>query len=146
MNTLVLDASAALNLCFEESPTVSEFLFEFLIDGEALVPMLWKLEISNALLTGERRGRLSRAESTHYWNLLTTLPINQLNDSPMGEMIGLQSLARDTGLSACDAEYLRLALQEGLALATADLKLRRACQDCGVKVYPENLVSKGVQT
>ena len=139
-----MDASAALNLCFEESPTVSEFLFEFLIDGEALVPMLWKLEISNALLTGERRGRLSRAESTHYWNLLTTLPISQINDSSLRDMIGLQSLARDTGLSAYDAEYLRLALQEGLPLATTDLKLRRACQDCGVKVYPENLVSKGV--
>ncbi len=139
MNTLVLDASAALNLCLAESPSVSEFLFDFLIDGEALVPMLWKLEISNALLTGERRGRLSRAESTHYWNLLSTLPIYQLNDSSLREMIGLQALARDTGLSAYEAEYLRLALQEGLPMATANLKLRPACQDCGVKVYPENL-------
>ena len=136
MNTLILDASAALNLCFEESEEISEFLFDFLIEGEALVPMLWKLEISNALISGERRGRLSRAESTHYWNLLTTLPITQLNDSSMSDMVGLQALARDNGLTAYDAEYLKLALQEGLPLATADKQLRRACLDCGVEVRP----------
>lgn len=136
MNTIVLDAGAALSLCFEGSREISEFLFEFLIDGEALVPMLWKMEISNAFISGERQGKLSKAESIHYWNLLSTLPITQLNDSPMQETINLLSLARDSGLSVFDAEYLRLALQEGIPLVTADEELRLACLDCGVDVLP----------
>ena len=61
-------------------------------------------------------------------------------------MIGLQALARESGLSAYDTIYLQLALQEGLPLATADIKLCRVCRDFGVTVYPENLMSKGVLT
>ncbi|RKX92215.1 MAG: hypothetical protein DRZ90_14105 [Spirochaetes bacterium] len=55
----------------------------------------------------------------------------------MPDMIGLQALARDSGLSAYDAEYLKLAIQEGLPLATADNQLRGACMDCGVAVFPK---------
>ena len=47
---------------------------------------------------------------------------------------GILPLARERGLSVYDAAYLDLALKMEIPLATLDEALRRAAEDCGVKI------------
>lgn len=55
---LVLDASVALSWCFEdEGGDYALQVLDSLRTGEAIVPTLWMLEVSNGLLAVERRGR-----------------------------------------------------------------------------------------
>lgn len=142
MNRLVLDGSAALNLCFQESKIIADSLFDFFIEGEALVPALWKLEIINALLSAERAARITRSESAHYWTLLSTLPIKLAPESSFQESSELHNLARETGLTAYDAAYLSLSLKEGMPLASGDKQLRQAAWKCGVDLVPPALKLK----
>ena len=132
----VLDASAALNLCFRESDDMAGFLFDVLADGTAVVPSLWNLEVNNAFLTAERRGRISRAEIEHPWTLLASLPIEESEGAGRSDMGALRALAAECRLSAYDAEYLYLALREGLPLVTADTGLQRAGRLKGVETLP----------
>ena len=67
MNSFVLDASATLAWCFEDERTApAASMLERLRDQEALVPPLWLLELANGLVVAERRGRITRAESTRF--------------------------------------------------------------------------------
>ncbi len=131
----VLDASVALAWCFEdETSAEATGILERLREGVAIVPILWFLEVGNALISAERRGRLTPTESAHFLELLRQLPI-QVEDTPplriWGEIFGL---ARAHRLSCYDACYLDLAMRLGLPLATLDAELRRAGEDCGVEI------------
>lgn len=46
----------------------------------------------------------------------------------------VSKIARSLDLTAYDAAYLALAAPRGLALATVDDRLRRACQRAGVEL------------
>ncbi|MCS7221251.1 MAG: type II toxin-antitoxin system VapC family toxin [Anaerolineae bacterium] len=137
MNALrfVLDASIALAWCFEDEPSAyAERVLERLGEGEAYVPALWALEIGNALLSAERRGRLTPAESTRFLELLRQLPIH-LEEMPLPRVWGeILTLARAYQLSTYDAAYLDLAMRLGLPLATLDDALHQAATHCGVKM------------
>ena len=62
MSPLVLDASVALAwLLGEEGRSGAEEALARLRDGDAMVPLLWHLEIRNGLLVAMRRGRLAGA-------------------------------------------------------------------------------------
>jgi len=127
----VLDASMALSWCFEDETTgETEAVLDQLGKDHAIVPSLWELEITNALLVAERRGRLTEAQTTRYVSLLAALPINIDTSGPA--MTTLLALGRQHGLSSYDASYLVLAERDGLALATLDDKLRRAANTAGV--------------
>jgi len=77
-NALVLDASVTLSWCFEdEVHACSDAVLEHLKSGEALVSMIWPLEVGNALPVAERKERLSKADTTRaielqcrYWTHL----------------------------------------------------------------------------
>lgn len=77
INRLVLDASVALAWCFpDESTSGAEKLLDLKADGtNAIVPAIWPFEVANALLTAERRKRLSMAQVTAALKNLTLLPI-----------------------------------------------------------------------
>ena len=61
MSGLVVDASVALSWCFPDEQTpLSLRVLDRLNAGEsAVVPWFWSVEILNALLIGEKRGRIS---------------------------------------------------------------------------------------
>ncbi len=126
----VLDASVALAWCFGDETSAEATS----IEGVAIVPILWFLEVGNALISAEQRGRLTPTESAHFLELLRQLPI-QVEDNPplriWGEIFGL---ARAHRLSCYDACYLDLAMRLGLPLATLDEELRRPGEDCGVEI------------
>lgn len=132
----VLDTSVALSWAFEDevSPYTEEVL-NSLTRGKAIVPSIWPLEVSNALVVAERRKRLKEAETTRFLTLLFHLPII-VEAEPLTRVFnGIVQLARRYGLSTYDAAYLDLAMRLGLPLATQDEDLRQATSFCGVTVF-----------
>lgn len=133
--SFVLDASVTLAWCFEdESDAGAVKVLERLERETAAVPALWFLEVSNALLSAERRGRLTPMESTHFLELLRQLPIQVEEVSPSRVWGEILSLARAQHLSSYDACYLDLAMRLGLPLATLDEGLCQAAERCGVEI------------
>jgi predicted nucleic acid-binding protein len=129
----VVDASVALAWQFEdEASEYADRVLERLREDRAAAPSIWSLEVANALLVAERRGRLSPAKVARAVELLLELPIS-IHDVAAELVLGaVLDLARAHGLSAYDAVYLELAMREGLPLATQDEALRGATQRVGV--------------
>ena len=77
MKRFVLDCSVAAAWCFadEKNSYVDTVLESFCEGYEALVPPLWVLEVVNVLALAERRKRLLPAETEHFFELYSTLPI-----------------------------------------------------------------------
>jgi len=133
VSSFVLDASTALAWCFDDEATApAASTLERLRDAEAVVPPLWLLELANGLVVAERRGRLTRAESTRFLGLVRELPIRIDQTATLDLASSVMDLARDYELSAYDAAYLELALRLGQPLATLDGRLRSAADRVGV--------------
>jgi predicted nucleic acid-binding protein len=131
----VLDCSVALSWCFpDEKSKEGDAVLRALNDGTAVVPSLWFLEISNALLAGERRGRLSAEVCDQALKLLSRLPIEADDRSGFALSTDMLALARKHRLSAYDSAYLELAQRLSLPLATFDAELRKAADKTGVAV------------
>lgn len=131
----VLDCSVALSWCFpDERAKASERLLSALAKGVAAVPPLWFLEVSNALLVGESRKRLSSAETAEAMTLLSRLPLEVDDRSGFPLAQDLLSLARRHALSAYDATYLELAQRLKLPLATLDRSLQKAAKSLGIDI------------
>lgn len=134
--TFVVDASVALGWALEDEANSlpSQALTQLLASG-AWAPSLWWFELRNALVTNERRGRLSEADTALFLNSVARLPVTL--DRDPDEMTVLM-LARGQRLTVYDASYLELALRLGLPLASLDGDLRRAATACGVALLEEN--------
>ena len=132
----VLDASVAVAWCFEDETTkFTEGVLDLISAGaEALVPSIWPLEISNALLVAERRKRIALAKVTALLFRIAGLPIHVTRTESKQAFEQILPMARQQGLSQYDAAYLELAVREGLALATLDGELQRAAKATGVEL------------
>ena len=129
----VVDASLALAWHFEDE--ISEYadrVLERLREDRALVPSIWPLEVANALVVAERRGRLSSAKVARAVELFQELPVFVWEVAAQEALGPVLDLARAQGLTAYDAAYLELAMREGLPLATQDNDLRAAAEGVGV--------------
>ncbi len=133
---LVLDASVAVAWAFEdETSRYTETVLDTVTQGRAAVPPVWPLEVGNAVVVAERRGRLREADGVHFLSLLSQLPI-AVEEVPAERVLSdVVSLARAHKLSAYDASYLDLAMRLGVPLATCDADLRQVASRCGVKVF-----------
>jgi predicted nucleic acid-binding protein len=122
----VLDASVAASWCFpDESQSSAEAAFALIEQETALAPALLWFELRNVLLMGERRGRLSEAQTARFLKYLSELPIEADRDPDEGVVLGL---ARTHKLSVYDAVYLELAQRRALKLATLDRALMNAAR------------------
>jgi predicted nucleic acid-binding protein len=107
-----------------------------------LMPAIWRLEASNAILVGELRKRLNWAEIKTFVTLLKSLFVVQ-DAAPATEHItNVLPLARTHGLAAWDASYLELSICRNAPLATLDEKLQRAAKHAGVMLSRERLESE----
>ena len=79
-----------------------------------------------------RRGRLTQAGTVQFLALLWQLPIVVERERPARMLGEILSLAREQGLSTCEATYLHLAMRQGFPLATTDTLLRQAAIRAGV--------------
>jgi predicted nucleic acid-binding protein len=132
--SLVLDASVPLAWCFEdESAALPERVLDILEAGtEMLTPSIWPLEVANALLTAERRKRVTNAQATVFLQRISKLPILVEPVSPGRAFEHILQVARQYELTEYDAAYVELALRQALPLATLDAKLRRAARTAGL--------------
>ncbi|MGF1449873.1 MAG: type II toxin-antitoxin system VapC family toxin [Opitutales bacterium] len=121
---MVVDASIVLAFLFkdESSPDV-ETMIRHVARESAVVPAHFWFETRNALLSAERRGRASPAETTAYLALLGDLPLCVDFEPDQGTIF---ALARAHQLSFYDAAYLELALRRNLPLQTLDQRLAEA--------------------
>ena len=135
-NAFVLDGSVTLVWGFaDENDDYASAILDKMSDLQAYVPSLWPLEVANALLVGERRGRTTPADAAHFLAILGTFPITVDNETVARAWVKTMHLARAHKLSAYDASYLELAMRLGLPLATLDDKLKVAANAVGVLLF-----------
>jgi predicted nucleic acid-binding protein len=133
---LVVDCSVTMGWCFEsEADEYADAVLRALRDGEAVVPALWTLEVANVLLVAERRRRIGRADSDRFLRLLAALPIVMAEPLALRHLDTLLPRARELRLSAYDAAYLHVAIEQRLPLATRDRALRAAATAAGVAAF-----------
>lgn len=133
----VLDSSVALAwLLPDEAGDAADALAAQLETDFAAVPDIWPLEICNALITAQRRGRISDGDIDRLAAAVANLPIEVVPAAPERSIGVLASLAKRLGLTAYDAAYVDLAKRNSMALATLDARLRGACRKEGIKTLP----------
>lgn len=129
----VVDASVTLGWCLpDEANAYTAAVLARLTADQAVVPAVWRLEVSNALLVAVRRGRVTQAQTLQSLALLDSLPIGIDLATTDPDGVKLVDLARNHGLTVYDATYLELAMRSGYALATQDRRLQSAMTAVGV--------------
>ena len=137
MTRFVLDASIVLTWCFpDEEAQKAQEISERIAGGDTVVvPALWRHEVLNALLVGEKRNRLTPELTLAFIADLERLPIN-VDDGATWDIVFnvTQALCRKHALTAYDAAYLEIAIRSGYPLATVDKDLKRAAVAEDVKL------------
>ena len=124
MSPVVLDASVTVSWLLEdEIDSQAVLASERVVQDGALVPQLWHLEVRNALVVAERRGRISADGLDERMRVLRYLPV-MTDVEP--DLDAVSTVARDHGLSVYDAVYVELARRHDTAIATLDGRLGQA--------------------
>lgn len=137
----VLDASVALCwLLADGKPSANAYANKVLEaasreDTQAVVPVIWGLEVANVIAKAESRELLTEAQSEAFLEMLAGIDIEVDSATFAKALTDSLQLARRHKLSAYDASYLEVALREGLALATLDDDLRKAARKSGVQAF-----------
>ncbi|HLY89361.1 MAG TPA: type II toxin-antitoxin system VapC family toxin [Acetobacteraceae bacterium] len=135
MVTCVLDASITVAALIEEERSdEARGVFRAIIDGSAVVPGLWALEVGNILLILERRRVLSAIARREHLDDLSRLPIVVDHETTARAWQETMTLAERHVLTLYDAAYLELSLRRQLPLATFDEALRKAAAAVNVHV------------
>ena len=136
MTEFVVDCSVAMAWCFpDEANAYADAALDALKNGQAHVPALWPIEVSNVLVVAERRGRISASEADDFVRLVQGLPIVVERDTPDRAFTEILLLARQHRLTSYDAAYLELALRSSLPLCTLDDDLKTAATALGVREF-----------
>ncbi len=136
MTLHVVDASAFGPLFFQdEKDDLFADLPSLISNEQCLVPQHWRLEVSNLILSGMKRKRVSEHMADRLVAEIDLLPIR------IDDRTGLNAgesfkLARKHSLSVYDAAYLELALRLHFPLVTYDKVLRQAAVAEDLKVLP----------
>ena len=136
MASLVIDASAILPWCFDdEAIAYTEGLLNRCAAGEeVMVASVWPLEITNGLLSAQRRGRVTAERVEQFLVQILRLRIHVEPFTTQQTVRDVRQLAQTHQLTAYDAAYLALALRDNLPLATLDIELKQAARATGVKL------------
>jgi predicted nucleic acid-binding protein len=139
VNRFVLDASVALAWFVDRSidPYAVGIRERLRAGVRAIVPPLWRIEITNGFVMAERRGTLSASETTEAITKLEALRDQSIDSTSQEFSVHrLLGTARQFRLTAYDAEYLETARYEQLPLATLDRKLKQAAFQAGIELVP----------
>jgi len=132
----VLGASVALSWFFDdEFSPYSNAIAEIMPRSQAVVPIVWPLEMANGFLTAFRRGRLPEAKAPALIGAVDRLQVD-IDRGIAPEFLTQATLAVGLAhrVSAYDASYLELAMRRGLPLATQDERLIRAADAAGIEI------------
>jgi predicted nucleic acid-binding protein len=130
----VHDTSILMSAAFaDEDDRLARQILLRLDSDWAVVPALFWFEMRDALVTGERRGRITEAQTAAFLEVMRSLTIKI--DRRPAEM-RILDLARHHRLTVYDAAYLELAWRRNWALATNDAALVRAAGLEKVSLWP----------
>lgn len=101
----------------------------------AIVPVIWGLEVANVIARAEAKGLVTEARSAAFLEMLEGVDIGVDAATFAHALSDTLQLARRYKLSAYDASYLELALRSGVPLATLDEDLRKSAKTAGVKQF-----------
>jgi predicted nucleic acid-binding protein len=131
----IVDCSIAMSWLFEEEQTAAIIqVLDRLDDEVALVPPVWFLEVTNAVVVAERRKRVTHAKSDEFIAQLSNLDFEVDAEPSQYAFKEVLRLARRFQLSSYDATYLDLAVRRKLPLASLDEALRKSAKKLGVKL------------
>ncbi|MCA9449323.1 MAG: type II toxin-antitoxin system VapC family toxin [Candidatus Omnitrophica bacterium] len=100
-------------------------------DPEWIAPLLWRSEFRNVLALYIRKDLIDLQKAIEIQEEAESLLAGNEYEVPSQVVL---SLARETGCSAYDCEFLALAKQQGIKLVTADRKLIEAAPEVAVSV------------
>lgn len=104
-----------------------------MVDGaDLVVPVLWPLEVANALAVLTRRSKLTKDERDAALRWLTQLRVRIDQEGTALAFTVLSNLAATHAISVYDAAYLELAARRRLPLGCKDGPLRAAARRHGV--------------
>jgi predicted nucleic acid-binding protein len=134
--SFVVDASIAGSWLMpdERSAAATQLGRRMLAEG-AVALDLFRHEVCNLLVMAVQRGRMPE---DLLWAQLARIERMPIRLAPSGPSARIAQRALTHGLTAYDAAYLDLALDQALPLATLDQKLRAAAIAEGVTVLPES--------
>jgi predicted nucleic acid-binding protein len=136
LNGIVVDASVALAWCFpDEASDYADSVLLALEHQTVFVPAIWPVEVTNALLVGERRKRIRPTDVRRFVELIKGINIYE-DVQPVADAVSnILPLARDYSLSAYDAAYLDVAVRREIPLATLDGDLQKAARLAGIEIF-----------
>ena len=127
----MLDASVVGAWLFEEQQNKSAIqLRNQALDSMAIVPQLFRYEITNLILNNTRIDEVDARVSA--FKFIESIPVTMDFKTPL--YLDLLELASDAQLSVYDAIYLELAIRYEVPLATYDKKLAKAAKKFGIEV------------
>jgi predicted nucleic acid-binding protein len=123
----VLDCSMTMAWAFHDETTSGILdVLDLAAQEDCAAPSVWPLEVCNAVLTAQRRGRFTREDVPKFLDLVAGLRVS-VDDLALRRAIDqVLPLAARHALSSYDAAYLELALRKNAPLATLDAGLARA--------------------
>jgi len=133
--TLVLDSSVAVAWFFRDEQTEAiRTVLRNVAQSGAAVPSLWRIEVTNALQTAVRRGRITPDYRDASIADLAVLDIGV--DTETDRLVWNRTLqyADRFGLTLYDAVYLELAQRLTVPLASLDRELRAAGTALGLSL------------
>jgi predicted nucleic acid-binding protein len=132
--TMVADASVVVGWLADEpaAARVEAALRRSLMGGGIVVPAHFPVEVANALLAGERRGRWGSDQSREWLAILSRLRVRVEPPPDPVSLAAIAVKARDLGLSVYDAAYIELARRLRLPIMTFDRSLNHAADQEGV--------------
>ncbi len=137
MVKLVIDASLTLAWCFaDERNHSSQALLNDVARNGARAPAIWWFEVTNALLIGEIRKRISREDVDDHVKNLAELPVAIDSAQNVETITRIMELARTQRLTTYDASYNELALRYALPIATRDTAMQNAARKLGLEIIP----------
>lgn len=133
---IVLDASLVIAWLLSEEQSPNNDLLSALPDVDVVVPAHWPLEVANMLRTYVKSGRLSANDFLRIIDDLDQLTLHIEPPLSTDEIGPIAHFAIANELTAYDAAYVQLALQQNALLATYDTAMRRAAQRLNIPLLP----------
>ena len=136
MKGILVDASVSASwfLKDEENEYSEWVLRQMQSERHVFVPNVWLLEITSLLFNAQRRRRIDRKFRDEALAQIPRLSLTMLPGPTVADWAALCLYSDKYQLTACDAEYLRLAVERGYLLASLDGNLLAAAKREKVQV------------
>jgi predicted nucleic acid-binding protein len=123
--------------CFDigVNPYADGVLRQLSAGDEAVVPVLWRYEVSSVLARAENTGVITAQKVRKFLTNIAALKISVEMDGIDQILTDVHRLAVTYRLTSYDAAYLELALRKKIPLASLDDDLRKACVKAGGAIF-----------